>query len=186
MCQFRERHPQRVLRSLRQVLDAVLDKGHQRRQLVGRRAQAGLEDRDDTLPGARGGRPKLQRPQCRRHGGRRRDRQSPDTPADVTAARQERLVTAQAARGARLPAGLLRQGRRELSVLLRAIGLVLHDDSVGWEPKEHQHISRLSGFRVAVLRVAFGHDDRRLREELCDDQTRQPGRRRIARIVPSA
>ena len=135
--------------------------------------------------GARGGRPKLQRPQCRRHGGRRRDRQSPDTPADVTAARQERLVTAQAARGARLPAGLLRQGRRELSVPLRAIGLVLHDDSVGWEPKEHQHISRLSGFRVAVLRVAFGHDDRRLREELCDDQTRQPGRRRVARIVPS-
>ena len=39
--------------------------------------------------GARGGQPKLQQPQCRRHGGRRRHRQSPDTPADVAAACQE-------------------------------------------------------------------------------------------------
>ena len=42
--------------------------------------------------GARGGRPKLQRPQCRRHGGRRRDRQSAGTPAGVAAAGQEWLA----------------------------------------------------------------------------------------------
>ena len=49
MRQVGDWHPQRVVGLLGQVLDAVLDQRHQRRQLVGRRAQARLQDRHHTL-----------------------------------------------------------------------------------------------------------------------------------------
>ena len=49
MRQGRQWHPQWVIRLLGQVLNAVLDQRHQCCQLVGRRAPAGLEDRDDAL-----------------------------------------------------------------------------------------------------------------------------------------
>jgi hypothetical protein len=67
----------------------------------------------------------------------------------------------------------LANGTENPSVLHRAIGLVLHDDSIGGEAEQHQHVAHLSGFCFAVLRIASGDDDRRLREELCGDETRQ-------------
>ena len=49
--QVADRHPQKCVAGVvRQVLDAVVDQGHQRRKLVRRGAQPGLQDRDDALP----------------------------------------------------------------------------------------------------------------------------------------
>jgi hypothetical protein len=46
------------------------------------------------------------------------------------------------------------------------------DDSIRREAQQHQHVPHLPGLRLAVLRVASGHDDRRLRKELRHDQSR--------------
>ena len=80
---------------------------------------------------------------------------------------------------------LLRQRHRKLGVLHGAIGPVLDDDPVVGNAEQQQHLSHLTGFGVAALRVPSGHDHRRLREGLRHRQSRQTRRLRIVRMVPS-